>query len=89
MKISLGHMLELWLVVGWLFPVHAHDEPEHIIGSKHQHRHSRPPRRLEPSDNIANVIDEEIAKGITHPRFTLTAALEGSYAFDASDKYKQ
>ena len=88
MKISLGHMLELWLVVGWLFPVHAHDEPEHIIGSKHQHRHSRPPRRLEPSDNIANVIDEEIAKGITHPRFTLTAALEGSYAFDASEPFE-
>lgn len=91
MKTSLNPivMLKLWLVVGWLpFLVHAHDGPEHIIGSKHKRGHSRPHRRLEPRANIANVIEEEIANGNMHPRFTLTAALEGSASFDTPKTFE-
>eukprot|EP00956_Cyclotella_meneghiniana_P024609 scaffold49680_cov63-Cyclotella_meneghiniana.AAC.2 len=42
------------------------------------HPHSRPRRRLEPNANIAAIIDEEISKGVKHPRFTLTAAIEST-----------
>ena len=42
----------------------------------HPHSSSRPRRRLEPNANIAAIIDEEISKGVKHPRFTLTAAIE-------------
>lgn len=36
-------------------------------------RYSKPRRRLEPTSNIADVINEELSKGVKHPRFRLTA----------------
>jgi hypothetical protein len=41
-----------------------------------QRRYSEPRRRLEPTANIAAVINDEISKGVKHPRFTLTAAFD-------------
>eukprot|EP00956_Cyclotella_meneghiniana_P004151 scaffold5102_cov76-Cyclotella_meneghiniana.AAC.5 len=48
-------------------------DPE-LIQDKRQH--PKPRRRLDPTDNIVEVIDEEISNGVKHPRFTLTAAFE-------------
>ena len=36
-------------------------------------RYSKPRRRLEPTANIAEIINEELSKGVKHPRFKLTA----------------
>lgn len=61
--------------------VHAHMEPPlHYFGNEHDDNSKRrlSHRRLEPTANIASAIEEEIAKGIKHPRFTLTAAFESS-----------
>ena len=51
----------------------AHAHATHL-GDEHQH--SRPRRRLEPNANIAAIIEDEISKGVKHPRFTLTASVE-------------
>ena len=51
----------------------AHAHTTHL-GDEHQH--SRPRRRLEPNANIAAIIEDEISKGVKHPRFTLTASVE-------------
>lgn len=41
-------------------------------------QHSRPRRRLEPNANIAAIIEDEISKGVKHPRFTLTATADST-----------
>lgn len=46
----------------------------HGMPEADQRRYSKPRRRLELTANVADVINEEISRGISHPRFTLTAA---------------
>ena len=53
-------------------------DPEFMQENRHNSKPRPRPRRrrLEPADNIVDVINEEISKGVKHPRFTLTAAFE-------------
>lgn len=48
----------------------------HALAETDQRRYSKPRRRLEPTANLADIINEEITRGASHPRFTLTAAFE-------------
>ena len=60
----------------------------HNFGNEHDRSKRRlSSRRLEPTANIANAIEEEIAKGVKHPRFTLSAAFENN-AFVAPEPFE-
>lgn len=73
-------LLVLQGVASLLLRVHSHKEPPvHSFGNEHSRSKRRlSSRRLDPTANIANAIEEEIAKGIKHPRFTLSAAFESN-----------
>ena len=54
----------------------AHTEPEYIPSDPR--RYTKPRRRLEPTANVADVINQEISKGVKHPRFTLVGVLDST-----------